>query len=287
MIDLRTHSVFSDGTDTPEQLIQTAKQMGIDAIALTDHNTVAGLKSFLAEGQKQGVLAIPGVEFSTEYAGKELHIVALMVESAYYDEIEKNMQALRQRKEQANRQLVAKLHDLGYDITFEQIKEKYNRANINRAHIAAVLTETGQTPSVREAFSTLLSEKRGLYIPPKRPDVFAVIRAVREMGAIPVFAHPFLQMNADELTAFLPEATESGLLAMETYYSMYDKATTDKAKAIAARFGLLSSGGSDHHGKNKPYITLGRGQGDLCVPNDVWQNIYDKWCMLKEQKASF
>ena len=277
MIDLHTHTCFSDGTDTPEELISQAKSAGVEVIALTDHNTVGGVKRFLAEAEKQGVLGVAGIEFSTEYKGKELHILAMPVAERYFDEIEAKMVELKQRKEKSNRALVQKLADLGYDISYDGLVEKYNNVNINRAHIAATLTETGQTPSIKDAFAHLLGEECGIYIPPKRLDTFETIRYIREIGAVPILAHPYLQFEQAALEEFLALATKEGLLGMEVDYSMYDEKTTALAHETAEKFALLKSGGSDHHGRNKPHITLGKGQGNLAIPRDYWDAIFQKY----------
>ena len=277
MIDLHTHSYFSDGTDAPEELIDQAKANGVSVIALTDHNTMGGVRRFLAKAKAEGVFGVAGIEFSTEYEKKELHIIALMVGEAYFDEIEANMEELKRRKEQSNRLLVEKLSAKGYDISYDGLVEKYHSVNINRAHIAATLTETGQTPSIKYAFAHLLGEECGIYIPPKRPDAFETIGYIRSIGAIPILAHPYLQFEQAELEAFLPLAKESGLLGMEVDYSMYDEETTARAHETAEKFSLLPSGGSDHHGRNKPHITLGKGQGNLAVPESAWEKIFAKY----------
>ena len=277
MIDLHTHSYFSDGTDAPEELIAQAKAAGVNVIALTDHNTVGGVRRFLDEAKAQGVLGVAGIEFSTEYEKKELHILALLVKEQYFDEIEAKMVELKQRKEKSNRALVQKLQERGYDISFEGLVQKYNSVNINRAHIAATLTETGQTPSIKDAFAHLLGEECGIYIPPKRLDTFETIAYIREIGAIPILAHPYLQFNQEELEVFLPLAIERGLLGMEVDYSMYSEETTAAAHKTAEKYGLLLSGGSDHHGRNKPHITLGKGQGNLEIPESYWDAIFSKY----------
>ena len=277
MIDLHTHSYFSDGTDAPEELIDQAKANGVSVIALTDHNTMGGVRRFLAKAKAEGVFGVAGIEFSTEYEKKELHIIALMVGEAYFDEIEANMEELKRRKEQSNRLLVEKLSAKGYDISYDGLVEKYHSVNINRAHIAATLTETGQTPSIKYAFAHLLGEECGIYIPPKRPDAFETIGYIRSIGAIPILAHPYLQFGQAELEAFLPLAIQSGLLGMEVDYSMYDEETTARAHETVEKFGLLPSGGSDHHGRNKPHITLGKGQGNLAVPESAWEKIFAKY----------
>ena len=138
--------------------------------------------------------------------------------------------------------------------------------NVNRAHIGAVLTEKGYTPSIQEAFRTLLSPICGLYVPPRRLPVFETIEFIRSIGAVPVLAHPFLQLDETGLRSFLDKAKTHGLIGMETLYSTYDEKTTALSRAIAHEYGLCESGGSDFHGERKPDIALGTGKGNLAVP---------------------
>ena len=270
MIDLHTHSTSSDGTDSPEALFRLAEVAGLSAIALTDHNTMDGVPAFLEAAKGSQTEAIAGIEYSTEYEGLELHILALFVPSVYFPHISREMADLRNRKAESNRHLVLRLRELGYDISYEELQEKYHADNLNRAHIAATLAEKGMVPNIRYAFDHLLSEKCGLYVPAKRPDAYETICKIRKMGAVPVLAHPFLQFKTEEaLAEFLPRAIDCGLVGMEVYYPLYDAETTDMAQRVAEKFGLLCSGGSDYHGKNKPDISLGRGKGNLDIP-DAW-----------------
>ena len=267
--DLHTHSVFSDGTDTPEQLIELAAQAGLSAVARCDHNTVAGLPDFLKAAQGTTVEAVPGVEISTDFADKELHILALYVQPQHYAAVTELLAEGDRRKEQSNIDLVAALNGAGYALSYEEIKAKTPKGHINRAHIAAEMLRLGYVESVQDAFRTLLSPKHGLYHPPKRVDAYDAIRFIKSIGAVAVLAHPFLSMDETLLRAFLPRAVEAGLDAMEVYYSKYDEETTRLAAQIAGEFGVLPSGGSDYHGGNKPDISMGTGRGDLRIP-DSW-----------------
>lgn len=270
MIDLHTHSTASDGTDSPQALFQAAERAGLSAIALTDHNTIDGVPAFLAAAKGSQTEAIAGIEYSTEYQGVELHILALFVSPVYFSQISQEMADLRHRKAESNKQLILRLRERGYDISYEELQKKYHADNLNRAHIAATLAEKGFVPDIRYAFDHLLSERCGLYVPTKRPDAYDTILSIRKMGAVPVLAHPFLQFKTeDTLSAFLPRAIDSGLVGMEVYYPLYDKTTTEMASRVAKAYGLLSSGGSDYHGKNKPDILLGKGKGNLDIP-DAW-----------------
>ena len=264
LCDLHTHSTYSDGTLTPAQLIGLAQEKGLSAIALCDHNTVAGLPDFVQAAENTAVEAVPGVEFSTEYAGMELHILGLFIEPCHYGKINALLQQFLDRKEKSNRELVQRLQAAGIQISYEQIRQKA-AGSINRARIAAEMVEKGYCESVKQAFSDWLSPKRGYYIPPLRPDAYETIRFIKSLGAAAVLAHPFLSMKEQQLRAFLPDAVSAGLDGMEVCYSTYDGETTALAKSIAAQYGILESGGSDFHGLNKPDIDLGSGKGNLAI----------------------
>ncbi len=263
--DLHTHSVYSDGTCTPAQLVELAQRAGVSALVLSDHNTVAGLPSFLEAAEGSGVEAVPGVEFSTEYLGIELHILALYIKPCHYDRINALLQEFLDRKDRSNFEMVQRLNEAGIKLDYQTIKEKA-AGSINRAVIAAEMVRLGYSESVKEAFSLWLSPKRGYYIPPQRPDAFETIRFIKSMGAAAVLAHPFLSLDEGQLREFLPDAVAAGLDAMEVCYSTYDRDQTKRAMEIAQQYGLLYSGGSDFHGENKPDISIGTGRGELVVP---------------------
>lgn len=263
--DLHVHSNCSDGTLSPAQLIREAEKRGLGTIALTDHNTIAGLPEFLAAAEGSTVRAVPGIEFSAEYRDTELHILGLFISPEHYAAIDARNNAYLQRKEQSNLALAAALRDTGYPIDYEKVKARTNGIP-NRAHFALELMEMGYISSIREGCLTILSPKNGLYTPPKRATAFDTVAFIRSIGAVPVLAHPFLNLKEADLRIFLAEAKPCGLAAMETLYSTFDENLTAKAIAIAEEFGLKQSGGSDFHGSNKPDITMGTGRGNLAIP---------------------
>ncbi len=264
--DLHTHSIYSDGSWTPAQLIEEARRIGLSAIALTDHNTVAGLPSFLEAARDSGVEGIPGVEFSSDYHGIDVHVLGLFIRPEHYDTITDLLEEMQMLKEQSNRDLVDALARDGYFVDYEALKSNTPNGQINRAHIATELTRRGYTATRQEAFKRLLDPKCGYYHPPKRLTPFEIMDFIRSIGATAVLAHPYLTLPADEIPLFLEEAVRHGLQGMETVYVTYDEATTRLAKQTADAFGLKESGGSDFHGENKPDISLGTGRGALCVP---------------------
>lgn len=265
--DLHVHSNCSDGTLPPAQLIREAEKCGLSAIALTDHNTIAGLPEFLAAAEGSTVRAVPGIEFSAEYCDTDLHILGLFIAPEHYAAIDARNDAYMERKEQSNLALAAALQGAGYPVDYEAVKARTNGLP-NRAHFALELMEMGYLSSIREGCLTILSPKNGLYTPPKRATAFETISFIKSIGAVAVLAHPFLNLKEADLRVFLAEAKSYGLDGMETLYSTFDETLTSKAIAIAKEFGLKQSGGSDFHGSNKPDIAMGTGRGNLAIPID-------------------
>ena len=265
--DLHIHSNCSDGTLPPAQLIREAEKCGLRAIALTDHNTIAGLPEFLVAAEGSTVRAVPGIEFSAEYCDTDLHILGLFIAPEHYAAIDARNDAYMERKEQSNLALAAALQGAGYPVDYEAVKARTNGLP-NRAHFALELMEMGYLSSIREGCLTILSPKNGLYTPPKRATAFETISFIKSIGAVAVLAHPFLNLKEADLRIFLAKAKSYGLDGMETLYSTFDEALTSKAIAIAKEFGLKQSGGSDFHGSNKPDIAMGTGRGNLAIPID-------------------
>ncbi len=266
LCDLHTHSKYSDGTDSPEKLVELAEKAGLSAIALTDHNTTGGLRPFMEAGAKSSVMTVPGCEFSTEFNGREAHIVGLFLPERSWDAANEYTRALIIRKKKSNEDLIAKLQSGGYDITYDEVAETVIGGKFNRANVAAVLLKKGYINDTKEAFGTILSSRGGYYTPPRRLDPFETIRFIKECGGVSVLAHGLTKMSERRLRIFLPLAKEAGLDAMEIRYSEFTPEDTAVSEALAKEFGLLPGGGSDYHGSIKPHIQLGIGKGGLEVP---------------------
>ncbi len=270
--DLHTHSHFSDGTCSPAELIRQAEALGLSAVTLCDHNTVAGLPEFMAAAENAPVEAVPGVEFSTQYGDAELHILGLFIRPETHPQITRLLEDLLRAKEESNRALVARLNTAGLALDYEKIKGA-SGGYVNRAVIGAEMTRLGYVPSVKAAFKEYLGESKGFYVPPCRLDAFDAVRFIKSIGAVAVLAHPFLNLDETGLREFLPRAVEAGLDGMEVFYSKFSSEETALAEDIAKAFRLLPSGGSDYHGDNKPDIRLGVGRGDLRVPTQFLEDL--------------
>jgi predicted metal-dependent phosphoesterase TrpH len=256
-----------------------AKEKNI-IIALTDHNTVTGLPDFMAEAKSLGVTAVGGTELTTEYGGREYHLIGLFIDPEHYEDVENLCKHLLYMKEMCNRDLVDKLRALGYNIDYDEIKKRNLKGNANRAHIAAELVERGYVSSVREAFKNLLDESCGLYKPQGRLMLRDAIAFLRSIHAVPVLAHPLKDITPDELRRMLPELVECGLVGIETMHSSYSDEMISVSKEIAREFGLLESGGSDFHGLVKPGVTLGVGRGNLNIGEEYYKALLEKKQLL-------
>jgi predicted metal-dependent phosphoesterase TrpH len=263
--DLHTHSLFSDGTDTPEEIVARAEALGLGAVALTDHNTTAGVSRFLAAGVGKPIKCVPGVEISTEFQGKEVHILGLFLTESMALQVEELVGPFRQRKEQSNAELAARLNQAGYHLDYPAMRSAA-RGSVNRAHFAQELIRLGYVSSKNDAFDTILSPDGPFYQPPERLESVKTVAFLQEIGAVSVLAHPYLKLSPDTVEALLSQAVPEGLVGMEVLYSEYTPEQTTLAAETARRFGLLPSGGSDYHGTIKEYISLGTGRGNLKVP---------------------
>jgi predicted metal-dependent phosphoesterase TrpH len=272
--DLHTHSVYSDGTYTPAEIIDEAIRNGLSAVALTDHNTVDGLPDFIAAARGKDIKVVPGAEFSVDHNGIELHILGLFITPEHFDKVAKLMSDVNRKKEESNIVLIESLSRAGYPLNYEEIKAKTPNGMINRSQIADALIEKGYFSSKNECFNSILSPQAGHYKEPKRLTALEIISFIKSINALPVLAHPFLDENEKEkILDFLPQAKKQGLVGIECYYSTYSEKDTEELIQVAERLGLVCSGGSDFHGKAKAGIELGSGYGNLKIPYECYTKL--------------
>ena len=268
--DLHSHSIFSDGTLSPTELVKLAEERDIRALALTDHNTSKGLPEFMEAGSHSSVITVPGCEFTTEWNEIEIHIIGLFFKRQYWNEIEDFLEFSHIAKYNSNIRLIDNLNKAGYKVSVEEVSA-LTEGEFNRAHVARVLMAKGYVQSVSEAFDTLLKPGGGLYYPARRITSVAAIHFIKTFGATAVMAHGLKDLTKEQMKEFLPAAKRAGLDAIETRYSDFDEEMTETAVSLANRFNLKQSGGSDFHGQTKPHISLGTGRGSLFVPYEFYE----------------
>ena len=270
-IDLHTHSTFSDGTFTPLQLVKYAEEKGLKAFALTDHDTTEGVKE--AKSIETNVEVISGVEISTRYDKKEIHIVGLYVNENDAD-LNKQLKYYREKRVTRNFEILEKLNSLGVNITSDDVKESCTGDVISRAHIAKALVSKGFVGSYTEAFDRYLGDNKCAYVPRETLNYEESMELITKAGGVPVLAHPLLyKMSDTNLENMMVKLRQKGLKAVEVYYSTHSNSDTQHIMAMANRVGLIYSGGSDFHGATKPKIDMGTGMGKLAVPYEILEKI--------------
>ncbi len=273
MIDLHCHSLYSDGTDAPEDLVRRAEELGLAALALTDHDTLDGLPRFLALQPQVRVRLVPGTELSCGYLGKSLHVLGLLVEpeDAVFQE---RLRELRGRREERNLRMIARLRELGLPITEEGARAEADSPLISRLHIAQALVRLGAAGSVQEAFTTLIGEGAPGYVPRRELTPKEAARWIREAGGVPLVAHPGRFAGPSfRWEEAMAELRALGMAGFETVYGEYGPEEQAYFRGLASRLGMVESGGSDYHGANKPGVSLGRGRKGIRVPDDFLTNL--------------
>ena len=274
-VDLHVHSVCSDGTLTPTQLVAEAQRIGLTAFALTDHDTVAGVDEALAAGKEAGIEVIPGIEISTSYKDKEVHIVGLFLDHKNPEFLAAIGNELTRRAER-NEKMARAFCDYGFPVSVKELEDRYPGAVITRAHFASFMLEKGYVKSRDEAFAKYLGDGMPLYVPRERKSVPEALAAIRLAGGVSVLAHPLLyHLTSHELKELCLLGREHGLCGIETMYSTYKGFDELTVRSLAHEVGLLESGGSDFHGNNKPHIRLGTGMGNLAISYSYLEALRD------------
>lgn len=272
-IDLHVHSNYSDGTKTPAELVKLACEKNLAAIALTDHDTTEGIEDILNEAKDLPLEIIPGIEFSTEYLGKDIHILGLYI-NPYHPAFLSHIETFQESRTNRNRKMCDRLRELGIDITYEALTGEFEGAIITRAHYARYLLEHGYVKSLREAFDRYVGDHCPAFVPREKITPNQAVELILKCGGIPVLAHPILYRFSDRvLEDLVASLSSSGLVGIETIYSTYAPGEERYIRRLAARHNLLITGGSDYHGDNKPDISLGTGRGHLFVPEEHLINL--------------
>ena len=283
-IDLHTHSTRSDGTLTPAELIRYAAQKGLAAIALTDHDTIDGIEEAVQaarslSSQDPDALVpevIPGVELSTEYRGKDIHIVGLFIDWQNR-EFADRLRGFADARIYRNRKMCSLLTENGCPVSYEDLEAAFPDTVITRAHFAQYLLDRGMISSIDEAFRKLIGDDCPCFVPREKITPHDAVRFLLRFGGVPILAHPLqYKMSETELDALVASLTGRGLDGIEVYYSTHRQADTANLSRIAEKYGLLLSGGSDFHGTRKQNLDLGTGYGHLYVPDTILPPIRER-----------
>lgn len=273
MIDLHAHTHFSDGTDTPEALALAADAAGLEALALTDHDTVDGLPRFLGMQPSVKARLIPGTELSCRFLGRSLHVLGLFVDP--FDKVfQARLAEFRKSRDERNLRMLARLNELGVPLTLEQVEVHRVGPVVSRVHMAVALVETGAVKSIPEAFNRYLADHAPGFVPRQELDPPTAARWIWEAGGLPLVAHPGrFAGRSFGWDAAMDDLRGAGMAGFEAYYGEYGPAEQAYFLELAARKNMAPSGGSDYHGANKPGLSLGVGRGRLRVPGEVLEGL--------------
>lgn len=294
-VDLHVHSNKSDGSLAPAELVWLAAEKGLSAFALTDHDTTDGISEALEAAEEynrklaEGSLpplssgreplpleVIPGIEFSTEYEGKDIHIVGLYIdyEAPFF---RKQIQSFVDSRIARNRKMCANLNGAGIDISYEKLLDAFPGSVITRGHYSRYLLEHGYVKSMPEAFDRYLGDHTKYFVPREKVTPAQAVELILKAGGLPILAHPILYHMSDmRLDRLVQGLKEAGLIGIEAIYSTYSAAEERQIRTLAAKYGLCLSGGSDFHGSTKPNLEMGTGYGKLYIPEDILTRLKEK-----------
>lgn len=278
-VDLHVHSTASDGSATPAEIIGLADAKGLAGVALADHDTVSGLPEFLEAAKGHPSLrAVPGVEISTNHYTKEIHFVGLFIDPGN-EILNALLKRMRADRDSRNSMLVEKLTASGYPITMDEIMEVASGESVGRPHIARVLVSKGYFKSPQAVFEKCLRRGCAAYAPRSLPSPQEAIDAIHAAGGLAIWAHPVYRQPSERsyVKRSLRRLVPLGLDGIETYYSLFSPAQREMLLELAGEFKILRSGGSDFHGLNQPGIELGSGCGDLHVPEEALDALFQAW----------
>lgn len=286
MIDLHVHSTFSDGSFTPEELVVKAKAIKLKAIALTDHDCTDGIDRFLSACSAQNqsnsdknndkLLCIPGVEISADIANGAMHILGYFI-SHHNETLQRILKEIRNGRDERNKQILKKLNELGFELSWHEIVSIARGDIIGRPHFAMALLKKGYVKSIHEAFAKYLAKGQPAYAERYKLGPAECIQAICNANGLSVLAHPFtLDLPEKELEIFIGKMVEAGLNGIEIYYPEHTVKQVRSYKKIALKFNLLVTGGTDFHGEVIPCIQLGIGRGNLNVPDHLIEGLLNR-----------
>ncbi|HXX35781.1 MAG TPA: PHP domain-containing protein [Thermodesulfobacteriota bacterium] len=273
-VDLHLHTTASDGVKTPSEIVRYAKNKGLQAIAITDHDTIEGLEEGLSEGENIRFEVIPGVEISAEHSPGSMHLLGYFL-NIHNPLLKGKLGYLQKARAERNPKIIENLNRLGVRINYEEVMKASGGGQVGRPHFAQVLMEKGYVRSFQEAFERFLKKGAPAYVDKIRFKPKEAISFIREAGGVAVLAHPkTLGVDgAASLERIVLGLMEEGLMGIEALYPEHTPPEVAQFKALAERHGLLITGGTDYHGIDKEALDIGVGRGDMRLPYSLVENL--------------
>lgn len=272
-IDLHVHSTKSDGSYTPTELVAEAIKQGLSCFALTDHDTISGIDEARAAAKGTALTIIPGIEFSTSYYGKDIHMLGLCLDykNAAF---QKQLNYFIESRDARNEKIYSLFKEHGIEISKESMKEMFGDVVYTRAHMARFLLNKGYTTSINGAFTHYIGDHGPCYVPRENITPKQTIESILDAGGIPIIAHPLLyKLSKENLENMVKEFKKMGMLGIEAIYWSHTPSDENALRLLAGKYDLIISGGSDFHGANRPNVALGKGKGNLKIPMSILDTI--------------
>lgn len=273
LIDLHIHTTASDGTFSPKEVVEMALERNLSVIAITDHDTVAGVEEAMEASEGNEITVVPGVEISCLYSGREIHMLGLFLDWKKSEFLE-HMEEMRREREDRNKKMIEKMQETGIPVTKEKLQFGEPDTVITRAHFARFLEQEGMVKKKDEAFKKYIGEGCPYYLPRRYIPYEKAIDWIKEAGGLAILAHPYLYgFKEPKIRQMLLDLKEAGLDGLEAYHSSVNNGQSNLLREYAKEYGLLVSGGSDFHGSNKPYVHLGVGKGNVRITDYVYEKL--------------
>lgn len=281
MIDLHTHTTFSDGSRTPTQVVEEAATLGLSAVAITDHDTVDGLEEALEAGERLGIEVVPGVELNLEHDRVTMDMLGYFLAGMPTAELREELAELREYRTERNRRMLERLAELGLPLDESALEAAAENGAVGRPHIGEAMMRRGYVSSISEAFELYLRRGAPAWVDRRRLALGHALKLLRASGALPVLAHPgIIRTDPAGLKRIVRDAAREGMAGIECYYPLHDEETVARCLGIARKYALVPTGGSDYHGTVKPKARLGVGSGGDPVPDHV---LTDLRCVAVDQ----
>ncbi len=264
--DLHVHTGFSDGTDSPETVLEKAAKAGLSAISITDHDSVEGVDAATRAGERLGITVLPGIELTAEYEGTEVHMLGYCLD--WRDgALRQKLAELRESRVERIHAMIGKLAEQGIALKPEAVFRLSGEGTVGRLHMARAMVNEGIVKSVYEAFNKYIGDRCPAYVAHFRLSPEEAIGLVKAFRGVPVLAHPY-SLKKDEL---IPVLAQAGLRGLEVYYPEHTQSMINFYLALTKKLGLLATGGSDYHGAGKPDISLGEVEVPYALAEQVME----------------
>lgn len=281
MIDLHTHTTYSDGSQSPADLVEEAARRGLSAVAVTDHDTVDGLTEAMEAGERYGIEVVPGIEINLEHDRVTMDMLGYFLAGMPSAELQEELAELRAYRAERNQRMIDRLAELGMPLDPDDLAAAAENGAVGRPHIGEAMVRRGYVSSISEAFELYLRRGAPAWVDRRRLALGRALKLLRASGALPVLAHPgIIRTDAAGLDRIVREAARKGMAGIECYYPLHDRETVARCLDLARRYALVPTGGSDYHGAVKPKVRLGVTSGGEPVPDHVLTDLH---CVAEDQ----